>query len=140
MKLRFGFVSNSSSTSFCMYGSIFEFNKIIEVFDDVYEQKRQELLKQMKENCERNGFDFNEEEEYVEDYEIIEFIVDDIVKNSNLNYMINGEDESVLVGRNFTNIGDDETGSQFKQNAEEQIKDLFGEDVECQKQEGIWYS
>lgn len=139
MKLRFGFVSNSSSTSFCMYGNIFEFNKIIEVFDDVYEQKRQELLKQIKENCERNGFEPNEIED-VEEYEIIEFIMEGVVKDSNLNYMINSEDDSVLVGRNFTDIGDDETGSQFKQKTEEQIKDVFGKDVECCEQEGIWYS
>lgn len=105
MKYHQNFISNSSSSSFIIYG-------INTSIDDV--------TKYAKSN-------FSENSEYQkialkDDYEIIEFLNDTI---STIEFIADYEDDSVYVGRSFETIKDDETGKMFKDSVEEFIKESF---------------
>jgi hypothetical protein len=92
MKIRNGFVSNSSSSSFCIFG--------------IYsETKTYEALK--KAVTEEDSTEGSEEEE-VGDYEV----VDKISEKTNLSY--HSSDDGYWLGTSWMRIGDDETGRQFK--------------------------
>jgi len=99
MKIRSGFVSNSSSSSFLIYGTYID----ADVMDC---NKVEEKLK---------GSDFE-----------IEY----------------GEDSSygVYIGESWDNIGDDETGFQFKKRITEELQKIFGPDIETKTLSASWYS
>ena len=97
MKIRQGFVSNSSTTSFCIYGICLE-------KDDLLEKIKPEIKEKV-------------DEEYREDvYEIIEEVQDKVSVHSIY-------DDEIYIGLSFTLIQDDETGAQFK----ERVKKAIGE-------------
>jgi hypothetical protein len=89
MKIRHGFVSNSSSSSFCIYGSQ------VEVED---------LMKAAK------ALDIEFDEEDFDDYDIGE----QIESKTDLEYH-SMMGEYYYIGRSYSNIKDDETGKQFKE-------------------------
>jgi hypothetical protein len=91
MKVRNGFVSNSSTTSFTIYGTCLSPRDLPTNVSDLCEQAGKVGL------------------EVYEDY----------------------DDECVYVGRDPSEIGDEETGKQFKDNTSEKIKNLFNTDVVC---------
>jgi len=92
MKIRNGFVSNSSSSSFCIFG--------------IYsETKTYEALK--KAVTEEGSAEESEEEE-IEDYEIVE----KVSEKAKLSY--HSSDDGYWVGKSWCTIGDDETGRQFR--------------------------
>jgi hypothetical protein len=97
MKIRTGFVSNSSTTSFCIYGVELEKSSI-----------REYLKKQLV-------------REY--DEADIDFLISKYSKNLEYNY--GPESDYVYIGRSFTSIKDDETGAQFKQNIKDEIAKIF---------------
>lgn len=96
MKIRQGFVSNSSSTSFCIYGAFME-----------------------------DASDFNA-------------TVRQTVEELGLYYHY-GQFDGVYIGREWSSIGDDETGREFKESVQERIDDLPIEDKECSTHEDGWY-
>lgn len=104
MKSRSMFISNSSSSSFIIYG-------INTSMDDV------------KNYAELN---FSENQEYQkskkDDYEIVEFLNNTIPL---IEFIADYEDDSVYIGRSFETIKDDETGKMFKDSVEEFIKESF---------------
>jgi len=104
MKIRNGFVSNSSSSSFCIYGSNFDFNDFItecKLIDDKAKEK------------------YLQEGEYWE-------ITEKVEKETGLEVHVHDESESVWIGKSWSNIGDDETGKEFKDNIENIIKENLG--------------
>jgi hypothetical protein len=106
MKIRFGFVSNSSSTSFTIYGASFE------------PEELKDLLKEIgKEGTE----------------------IDEVLHGTQLQYNV-GEYDTVYVGRSWDSIKDDETGKQFKDSIERDLKDLFKKDISCGTHEEGWYN
>ena len=117
MKIRQGFVSNSSTTSFCIYGASFdggstalieELKKLGEsVFAFIPEEKRKELKKMIG----------NDEEHW----DIEDAIASILSIEGHCGY----EDYNVYLGDSWKNIKDDETGKQFKERIETQIKKLF---------------
>ena len=99
MKIRRGFVSNSSTSSFCIYGACFEEEEFISAFDisgigNAYDITY-ELKKQFKES--KIEFQFGPD-----------------------------GDNCIYVGKEWSNIGDDETGAQFKKAIEDKIKSIPG--------------
>ena len=94
MKYRQGFVSNSSATSFCIFGVCLDIGEF------------EELLKIPEEQSEHEDYDF---------YEVL-----DNWGNSELSlnddFIFEEHYGDVFIGRKFTTILDHETGEQFKEN------------------------
>jgi len=143
MKIRSGFVSNSSSSSFCIYGATIdtvEFVKgLIENFGNISE------IKKSMEDHEINDKFSNEEEEedyFCESDEEIEFIDDTleilIKKGINPNctrqYEMNEDSNSeVTIGRDYLDIDDNETGKEFKEKVEKFIKRIVKTDIKFEQ-------
>ena len=110
MKVRNGFVSNSSSSSFCIYGTDLDMSDLIEKVK-LSNLITEDVMAEMEEN---------------EDYwEVSEFIEE----KTNLEVYMN--DDYVWIGRSWSNIGDDETGRQFKENVKSEIEKILGPDINC---------
>jgi len=118
MKNRLGFVSNSSSSSFLIYGVALD---------------RSEVLECLK--PEKPEVDEDAEDEYEDVYEALE---DAISSQEGLEYHI-PYDDTVYIGACWSSIGDDETGAQFKNRVKAQLTEMFG-DVKCSTHSEAWYN
>jgi hypothetical protein len=121
MKIRAGFVSNSSSSSFCMYGAEFSFSEIIEILKEIDKYPGDE-----------NPYQDENIGAWLE-YE-------DSTVFPGLEIRHDYDCEQVYVGKKFTSIGGEETGNQFKASVESKLKECLGKEVECNTMEGIAYS
>lgn len=110
MKIRAGFVSNSSSTSFALYGSYIS-------------------QEQIESAGERRGLD-------TEDMECYE-ILDTLLENTGLGYC---EPNGFLVGVDFEDMGEDETKGQFKERITNTLREIFDGRVVCSYKSGEYYS
>ena len=146
MKIRQGFVSNSSTTSFCIYGTCFERDEVIEnlkelkINDPVLFQKGIDNLEEKsyysdtvkffknlgseKDNDDDDNFD---EDEYDLD---ISMLFKDMFPELELENHY-GQGGELYVGRSWSSIKDDETGKQFKDSIEASLKKILGNDIEC---------
>lgn len=112
MKIRVGFVSNSSSSSFCIYGR--------EIGEDDVEKLKEK---------------FGIDDENDDDMRLS--VGNKIEEETNLS--VHHMYDSLYVGRSFTNIKDNETGAQFKKDVEDNIKTLLNtKDAECSIYEESW--
>jgi hypothetical protein len=114
MKVRLGFVSNSSASSFCIYGAAFEndeVKKMLGIKDD--------------ESVEDDDGDYG--------------IVEKLEKKTGLTCGGWGADyDTFYIGRSYDTLKDDETGKQFKESVEKKLKELFGKKVKCEHMEEAW--
>ena len=109
MKLRKGFVSNSSSSSFLIYGAWIDNDEAREKL--LSDEEKKELA----------------EIEETEPYELGEFLYDkEMCVHTEMEY-----DERSAFGKSWAKIGDDETGREFKASVEKRLKEMFGRDIEC---------
>lgn len=111
MKVRNGFVSNSSSSSFCIYG----------VEMDSYEFEKK--MKLIKPDLETDNI-----------YELAEHL------EIKLEVHTPSDFDKVYIGRSWSSIKDDETGKQLREGVEKELRDVFGEELKCSTQEESWYS
>ena len=119
MKYRTGFVSNSSSSSFCIYGIEIPYEDVEDLITNIENKTENEIISLVKLKLE----DFINEDD--EAYEILE----KVEKRFGLSYYID-EDGQTFIGRDFISIGDNETGKEFKESTEKILKALFGSDIE----------
>ena len=98
MKIRNGFVSNSSSSSFCIFGAcidgyaVYEFVKSVGVSDDLLNDYEDNICESM----DAIGYEFE--------------------KKTGLEYICASyEEPTLLIGRTPESLKDDETGLQFKE-------------------------
>ena len=105
MKIRNGFVSNSSSSSFCIYGVCLDSSEIT----DSYEPKETET---------------EEDEDDEVDEESCEEVLDSLLKDTDLGYWSDYNDNYYL-GISLTEQEDDQTHKQFKNGIEEALKKIF---------------
>jgi len=106
MKCRNGFVSNSSSSSFLIYGV------------KVEPMQFREAVNTLIARGEVPGWDEAvKEEEYISEF--------DGVLGLNVHAPWDYADEPIYVGLSWDRVGDDETGRQFKNRAEDAIRTIF---------------
>jgi len=119
MKIRNGLVSNSSSSSFCIYGA--------EVTDKMQDKIKKFLDPDNKED----------QEEFISHSELSEmFNYGD--KKFDVEYTSAFNGESGYLGCEWCNIKDDETGRQFKDKIEKAIETIVGEKIKCGTQSEAW--
>ena len=146
MKTRRGFVSNSSTTSFCIYGASVDTNYI--TFDFLKELKKRnpEVFERILKDayCAKALKDIDNwtEEEGSEFLENNGPEIPGIISAGiGIDYYSGPEsyyDGEYYIGRAWKYIGDDETGSQFKTSIEKAINDFFGEAIKCTTYEEAW--
>jgi len=94
MKLRLGFVSNSSSTSFCIYG----------IWVDNPEKELRDMAEKLGLFCQRDQYG-----------------------------------DGLYIGREWSSIGDDVTGRQFKEATQEKVNKLPVDAKTCTTHEEGWW-
>ena len=145
MKTRAGFVSNSSTCSFQIYGVTFESPS--EMFDSMkstahIEAMREKILKKVQDSGELDDPERDLTKlsavdliklacEEVGDYMIEELTYDldeSLVPGLGVS-RLGDYDYSTYVGRNFSGIGEDETPRQLKDGVVKALTEIFGEEV-----------
>lgn len=116
MKIRSGYVSNSSSSSFCIYGATFDYAELMEKVEKFFTEDELEEL---------------EDDPYL--------LEEKLCKKTDL-AIFSSEGESFWIGKSWADIGDDETGGQFKESVKEEIEKLLGPDIDCDTYEEEIYS
>ena len=119
MKIRNGFVSNSSSSSFLIFGKH---------FDDISFLKDNKKVQEMIENDEDN-------------YEIMESVIP-YSRDSDVQYHLTEYDNDVYIGQSWDRVKDDETGLQFKQRTVDAINKGCGTNFtieDLNTHEHAWY-
>jgi len=111
MKRRMGFVSNSSTSSFCIFGAWFE--KISEITKVEDKDDEGSDFEDCYTRCEKLGLAFVDCQEYEQGY---------------------------YIGLPWSSIKNDETGAEFKKRARNAVKKLTGKNTKCETHEGTYPS
>ena len=118
MKIRNGFVSNSSSSSFHIYGTV------------LYESELRKIILEKSLATEKE----------IEEYSIGEFfgdledLCDEETTDIELMFFFDSEDEMAYFGREYSSMQDEETLKEFKKTATEKVVSFLGKNFFEQKE------
>lgn len=138
MKIRSGFVSNSSSSSFVVYGTYFD---DVSSFVKSVMKNNPDIKKKVEKDFKENGSGEDGEmelDDYLADnpYDILE----DIISDNKFEYNIPDGDGGVYIGISPFDIKDDETGKQFKDRVKAELEKLVGKKVKVDAINEVVYS
>lgn len=146
MKIRNGFVSNSSSSSFCIYGTVLEqeFPEAIKGICQRSSASLDKLQKWMSECCSPEETkeillwikdkNIDDPPDYLHDWDCTE-ILEAIFADDNIGIRV--VYDAIYIGRSWKNVKDNETGKDFKNSVEEKIREVLG-NVKCATHEEAW--
>jgi len=138
MKIRNGFVSNSSSSSFCIYGIVKEDDEI----EDILKAKgvtEEELSDGAREYMDDWSFKWNLKDRGLSEEEIQKKCDErPMIKDMEMYNPYDG-DCGTFIGQSWSSIDDNETGSEFKARIEKELKAFFGDDIECGTHQEEWH-
>ena len=143
MKCRNGFVSNSSASSFLIYGTCVDRSELANIVKD--SPLAAEALVKVNEQQvvyaargDREPFLYETFADYFEDdiSDAIDTLFDVALPGCENHRPF--EDGSVYIGLSWANVEDDETGAQFKARVEAGLKRVFGEGLKCSTYEEAW--
>ena len=135
MKTRQGFVSNSSSSSFCIYGA---------EFDDIQNQAGGHIVESMKkdyiaEELKGNAEEFDEDDFDSYLYDNFSDVIYTELEKVGLEYHRPYCGDTAYVGRSLTECKDDQTMGDFKRETAELIKKTLGVTPNLSYQEAAWH-
>jgi len=108
MKTRNGFVSNSSTTSFCIFGSAIDEEECAKLIREKYSQDAK--------------FEDGENDD----------IIDEWANHAGLELHYGYDRCEAYLGRSWSSVQDDETGRAFKESVQKALKDLLGKEIKCE--------
>jgi hypothetical protein len=130
MKVRRGFVSNSSSSSFLIYGiALDEFEEKIETAKKFLPTLSEEQTKYIPKEVLEDVNNMDEEDAYE--------VLSEALGMFGMSFeSICGE--QYYIGKSWDTVGDNETGLQFKESVEKKLKELFGDEIKCNTYQAAW--
>lgn len=139
MKVRLGFVSNSSSSSFLIYG-ICENEKTLVERALKSEDFIQRAFKFFHNSWEKWGKERGRTEPMIDD---IENLVSDGIYEIMEGFGLECHcpyDSGYYIGHSWGSVNNDETGKQFKERTEKELTELFGEGLNFSTLSCAWYN
>lgn len=133
MKIRAGFVSNSSSSSFCLVGAYFS------DIEDMLKAGTPEFTKKLVEEGFPNKEDYEDYGDFIDAVGDIDPL-SAISEATGLEAIGYYDDQGIYIGLSFTSIDDDETPRKFKADIKKELEKSFTELSDFGIQEGTVYS
>jgi len=78
--------------------------------------------------------------ERVEEHYGLTEVIDFMLRGTGMSYEVPYDWDNVFIGLSWCSIKDDETGAQFKQRIKDGVKDILGEECECDTHSGEYAS
>jgi hypothetical protein len=137
MKIRQGFVSNSSSSSFCIYGITVEESEVKEALI-AKGATEEDFADGLYEFFDSWSYDYKKREGKLTAEDIAEQEAKFFQPGDGFDFHSPYDYGEIYLGVEWSSIGDDETGSQFRARIEAKLTELFGKETSCSTLEEAW--